>query len=115
MSATFWAVLIRAINWLTRWLIGALDPTHGQAVEVAEAGAWVAAEPTTSIDAAMTTAKPATRTILNTDDRITLATTPPDARALPSRCHHAVRRCAALGSQALGSHCRPCTAGQIEH
>jgi len=88
-------VLIRAISWLTRWLIGALDPTHGQAVEAAEAGAWVSAALATSVDAAVMTAKPATRTILNLDDRITLAMTPPDTRALPARC--------------------PCTAGQIEH
>jgi hypothetical protein len=70
-------VLIRASNWLTRWLIGALDPTHGQAVEAAEAGAGVATDPATTVAAAVATAKPATRATLNTDDRITLATTPP--------------------------------------
>ncbi|HEY3907249.1 MAG TPA: hypothetical protein VGM14_25325 [Streptosporangiaceae bacterium] len=71
-------MLIRASNSLTRWLIGALDPTHGHAVEAAEAGARVATDPTTSVAVAVTTAKPPTRTTLNTDDRITLATTPPD-------------------------------------
>ncbi len=36
--ATFCAVLIRASSWLTRWLIGALEPTQGQAVEAALGG-----------------------------------------------------------------------------
>ena len=54
-----WACVIFDISSLTRWLIGALEPTQGQAVETAEAG--VAPDPTTRPAAVIASAKPVTR------------------------------------------------------
>jgi len=49
-------VVIEAMTWLTRWLIGALEPTHGQAAEAAlaeAAGAAGAAEAALAAGAAL--------------------------------------------------------------
>jgi hypothetical protein len=55
-----WDCVIFDISSLTRWLIGALDPTHGHAVDTAEAGA---AEQAIRPPAARTSAKPAKRAL----------------------------------------------------
>jgi hypothetical protein len=40
-TVTFWATVILATSWLTRWGMGALEPTQGQETEAAAAG-WAA-------------------------------------------------------------------------
>jgi hypothetical protein len=36
-TVTFWAVDMAASSWLTRWEMGALEPTQGQAALAADA------------------------------------------------------------------------------
>jgi hypothetical protein len=39
-TVTFWATVIAASSWLTRWETGALEPTQGH--ETAAAAGWAA-------------------------------------------------------------------------
>jgi hypothetical protein len=68
------------MSWLTRWLMGALDPTHGQAVEVADAGR--APAPSTRLAATKAKANPLLRAIVALDSLTVDFTVSPDGARL---------------------------------